>query len=161
MENGTQRNEEQENEMGADPSLEIETTSVDETSKREMSIIKPKRRAEASPSGATFLHIQDTSARYSEITFTCAKKGKDQTNGKAARDVLEKWIGFCGTPDIILADKGAIFARWGFPLLRDRCAIALQTVFPGHCQSLGALKGDIGILETSCRKLRMVESRNK
>ena len=36
-----------------------------------------------------------------------------QTAGKAARSVLGKGIGSFGTPDIILADNGAIFAGGG------------------------------------------------
>ena len=57
--------------------------------------------------GAPFLHIQDTFQMSTSITLIGTKKEKAQTAGKAARDVLELWIGFFGTPDKILANKGA------------------------------------------------------
>ena len=77
-----------------------------------------------------------------------AKKEMGQTAVKLARGVLKKWVCFFGTPDIILADKDARFAGGDRPLFCDRRNIALQTVIPGRHQSLGILKGDIGILET-------------
>ena len=60
--------------------------------------------------GASFLHIQGKFPMYSPITFTWNKSEKEQTAGKLARDVLGKWVGFFGTPDVILAYKDVRFA---------------------------------------------------
>ena len=47
-------------------------------------------------------------SRYSTIT-SIGEKTKDQTDDKAAQEVLTDWISFVGSPDIILADKDPRF----------------------------------------------------
>ena len=48
------------------------------------------------------------------IIFVGNKKKTEQTADKAAGVILTNWICFVGSPDIILADKGAILTGPGF-----------------------------------------------
>ena len=65
------------------------------------------------------------------------KKKKDQNDEKAAQAVLGNCVSFFGTPGIILVDKDAIFVGKKFPRSCTDRNVTLQTVIPGHNQSLG------------------------
>ena len=83
---------------------------------------------------------------FSDYFYGGGKKKKEQASGNAARDVLEKWIGFFGTHGTILANKDGRFTGWvGVRFFCDQKNATLHTVIHGRRQSLGILRGDICI----------------
>ena len=87
---------------------------------------------------ATFLHIQDTSSRFSVAILLGTKKREEQTAEMAREAVISNWLAVFGAPDILIVDKDE---RSIGNIFQDFCTsrnITLQTVIPGHHQSLGA-----------------------
>ena len=51
---------------------------------------------------------------------------------------MSNWLAAFWTPDINVVDKYSLFIGRDFQDPRTACNIALQTVIPGHRQSMGA-----------------------
>ena len=96
----------------------------------------------------TSLHIQDTFSRFSAIIFTGAKKKEEQTSEMARGKVIPSCLAVCGAPEIIVVGKDSEFTG---EIVQDFCTcrnIVLETVIPGHHQSLGATERRRGHFRT-------------
>ena len=96
---------------------------------------------------ATFLHIRDTSPRFSEIAFTEEKK-EEQTSETVREIAISNWSALFGAPEIMAAGKDSRFIGEVFQEFCTSHSIISQAVIPGHHQSLGAAERRHGLLRT-------------
>ena len=82
--------------------------------------------------------------------FRSSIYGGEEKDGRTAEMVREAaishWLAVFGAPEIIASDKDMRFIGKVFQEFRTSLKIALQTVIPGHHQSLGATERRIGHL---------------
>ena len=94
----------------------------------------------------TFLRIRDTFPRFSALVFTGGWGGGWGGGGKERRgnrgngkgDVLSNWLAVSGAPEIMVAGKDSRFIGKVPQEFCDARNVVLQTIIPGHHQSLGA-----------------------
>ena len=72
------------------------------------------------------------------IAFIGTKKKKGRAAGKIVNAVLTNCVSFPGEPGILLTDKDSMFTCSKSSQFCNERNITLQTVIPGHQQSLGA-----------------------
>ena len=75
-------------------------------------------------------------------------KKEDQTSEMVRESAIPNWLAVFGEPEIMVADKDAIFIGEVFHEFCTARNIISQTVIPGHLQSVGETARRHGLFRT-------------